>query len=232
MNLLLKALPDKDRKAVEDVLEPVGLERGATIFNTGAPLDRIYFLDKGIVSLISEFSDGATAEITAVGPEGFVNVGSLLDDDHAIARYTVQAKGKARMGNSKEFRSIVDQRPIVRSLMLRYVQALVGELSQTVACNLLHSLDHRLARWLLLFHDRNGENGLDLTHEYLGQMLGVRRASISEQAAALQRDGAIAYSRGRIEITDRNRLKQHTCECHDLIQGRYRRLLPEIQLPS
>lgn len=134
------------------------------------------------------------------------------------------------MARATDMRDIVDQRPAVRSLMLRYVQALIGELSQTVACNLLHRLDHRLARWLLLMHDRTGDQTLDLTHEYLAQMLGVRRASISEHAALLQRDGAIGYRRGHIEIIDRHRLLDHTCECHGLIQERYRRLLPELYI--
>lgn len=231
MNLLLEALAPSDQVEIGAKLAPMRLERGTTLFPMGSRLERVYFIDEGMVSLMSEFSDGTTAEITAVGPEGFVNVGSLLDDDLAIARYVVQTEGASRFLAADDLNALVRARPAIRGLLHRYIQGFINELAQSAACNLLHRLEERLARWLLLVDERNGGRPIRMTHDQLASMLAVRRASISEQAGRLSSQGLISHGRGRIEIIDRAGLRGRACECHSIIQRHYRRLMPEVAIP-
>ena len=228
MNLLLEALPQAERKTIEDNLESAPLERGDVLFEVDSKIDRIYFVDSGVISLVSVMSDGTTAEITTVGREGLVNIGSLLDDDLAIARHTVQVPGTARWLRSDTFRSIVKECPPVRRMSYRYAQAMISQISQSVACNNLHGVEERLARWLLMTHDRSDGDELHLTQEFVAEMLGVRRPTVTLVARTFQTAGLIRYRRGRIEILDRTGLEEAACECHAIMARHYKRLLPQV----
>lgn len=228
MNLILKAMAEEDRRLLEKSMTSMVIPRGEILFETGSKIDRIYFIDSGVVSLVSLFSDGATSEITTVGREGFVNVGSLLDDDVAVARHTMQIAGDVRWINSDVLRHYIAGSETLRGLLHRYAQTLIAQISQTVACNNLHNANQRLARWLLMTHDRTDGDELGLTQEFLAEMLGVRRPTVSELAQSFQADGLIRYSRGRIIVLDRPGLEARCCECHSIIDRQFRRLLPEL----
>lgn len=228
MNLILQAMAEEDRLLLENSMTSVEIPRGEILFETGSKIDRIHFIDSGVVSLVALFSDGTTSEITTVGREGFVNVGSLLDDDLAIARHTMQVAGSVRWINSDVLRHYVAGSETLRGLLHRYAQTLIAQISQTVACNNLHNANQRLARWLLMTHDRVEGDELGLTQEFLAEMLGVRRPTVSELAQVLQEDGLIRYSRGRITILDRAGLEARCCECHSIMDAHFRRLLPEL----
>lgn len=228
MNLLLTALPPADRSAFERELAPVALEHGQTLFEMGSQIDRIYFIDSGIISLVGVLSDGTTAEITTVGREGFVNAGSLLDNDLAIARHVVQAPGQARTMSAKSVRRIVREFDAARSLFHRYIQVLIAQISQSVVCNNLHSAEERLARWLLMTHDRRDGDDLALTHGLLAEMLGVRRPTVSVLARTFQTAGLIRYRRGSITVVDRAGLEEASCECHAIVNRQFRRLIPDV----
>jgi len=228
MNLILQAMAEEDRNVLEKSMTSMDIPRGEILFEAGSKIERIYFVDSGVVSLVSLFSNGTTSEITTIGREGFVNVGSLLDDDLAIARHTMQVAGSVRCINSDVLRHYVTGSETLRGLLYRYTQTLIAQISQTVACNNLHNARQRLARWLLMTHDRSEGDELGLTQEFLAEMLGVRRPTVSELARSLQNDGLISYRRGRITIRDRPGLESCCCECHSIIRMQYRRLLPEL----
>ncbi|MBL28714.1 MAG: Crp/Fnr family transcriptional regulator [Rhodospirillaceae bacterium] len=228
MNQILDVLSEQDRRLLDPHLTAVDLEHKVTLFESGTRMDRIYFVDSGVVSLVGLLADGATAEITTVGREGFVNVGSLLDDDLAIARHTVQVPGTARYLSAEVVRDAADRSPAMRGLLYRYVQALIAQISQSVVCNGVHGIEERMARWLLMTHDRSDGDELLLTQEFLAEMLGVRRPTVTLVARTFQTAGLIRYRRGRITIVDRPGLEEAACECHGLIGEHFRRLIPEL----
>jgi len=232
LNKLLDALPREERARIEPALQPVELDAHAILFDVGTMIDRLYFVDAGIVSVVAVFEDGKTAEVTAVGREGFVNVGSLLDDDLAIARYVMQIPGRARIMGAETARRLAAELPGFGGLMRRYTQAFIAHLSQSVACNSVHSVRQRMARWLLLVQDRTDGNELALTQEYLAEMLGVRRPSVNQLATDFRDEGLIDYVRGRVRVLDRVGLERVSCRCHAIVEGQYRRLLPELYDPE
>lgn len=232
LNYLLRSLSDNNRALIERHLEPVALERGVVLIDSGQAMDRVYFPESGIVSLVSVFSDGTTAEITTIGREGFVGVGSLLDDDLAIARQIVQVPGHARVMPAELLREVCEQSRSLRRLMGRYAQALIAQISQSVACNGIHGVEERMARWLLMTHDRSDGDELLLTQEFLALMLGVRRPTVTVVARTFQSAGLIRYRRGRITIVDRPGLEEASCECHSIISRHFQRLLSDAVPPS
>lgn len=231
MNFLLRSLPQADHALLERHLEPMILERGDVLIDAGQKMDRVHFVESGIVSLVSVFSDGTTAEITTVGREGFVGVGSLLDDDLAIARQIVQVPGQARVMRADVLRDICSEHRRIRRLMSRYAQALIAQISQSVACNGIHSVEERMARWLLMTHDRSDGDELLLTQEFLAEMLAVRRPTVTLIARTFQTAGLIRYRRGRVTILDRYGLEEASCECHRIISAHFQRLLPDAVPP-
>lgn len=228
MNRLLRALPARETALFEREAESVQLDQGMLLFDTGSQIDRIYFPESGVISLVSVLSEGQMAEITTVGREGFVNVGSLLDDDVAIARHTVQVSGRADVVSARLVRAWLVESAVVRSLLLRYTQAFIGQIAQGVACNGVHGVHERMARWLLMAHDRTDGDEVPLTQEFLAEMLGVRRPTVTVVARTLQTAGLIRYSRGRIVVTDRAGLEEASCECYGIVRQHFRRLVPEL----
>lgn len=198
----------------------------------GSKTDWVCFVDSGVISLVSEFSDGSMAEITTIGREGFVNVGSLLDDDLAIARHVAQLSGEGRSMPTGSLQALIADSTDARNVFYRYAQALIAQLSQSVACNSVHNVEERLARWLLMMHDRVDGDELPLTQEFLAQMLGVHRPTVSDHARAFRQAGLIAYDRGKITVLDRAGLENTACECHAIIERTYRRLFPSTPGPG
>jgi hypothetical protein len=171
--------------------------------------------------------DGSSIEIATIGNEGIVGIPVFLGAQSMGARdlYQVQVPGDVLAMEASAFLSAAQREPL-RGLVQRYAQALFTQVTQQVACNGLHSVEERCSRWMLLTHDRVGSNDFPLTQEFLAQMLGVRRASVTLAAGALQRAGFIRYGRGRVTINDREGLENASCECYRIMRTEFDRLLP------
>ena len=189
------------------------------------PIEYVYFPNSGIISLVNLTEDGGTVEAATVGNEGMVGLPLLLGTDRMIGQAITQIVGDALRMKADVFKQEVTPASPLYSLLLRYTQALMNLISQSVACNRLHSVEDRCCRWLLLCQDRVESDEFPLTQEFLAQMLGVRRASVSVVAATLQKAGLIRYRRGKITILDRLGLEAASCECYQIVKQELDRLL-------
>jgi CRP-like cAMP-binding protein len=186
---------------------------------------QILFPVSSIISLLHVMKDGASAETAIVGREGGVGISSLMGGDAANCRGVVQSAGVAVGIPRNEARREFDRGGAFQTLLLRYFQALMIQMSQTAACNRHHAIDQQLSRWLLMSVDRLDADELQMTQELIANMLGVRREGVTDAAGKLQRLGLITYSRGRIKIEDRAGLEAHTCECYETVNREFNRLL-------
>jgi CRP-like cAMP-binding protein len=224
-NKLLAALSRRELGDILPRLEACALEHGQTLIEANEPILYVYFPLSGIVSLVIATANGATVEIAMVGNEGIIGSPVLFGSGTAPIGAIVQVAGEALRIGAQAFRDQVESRgPLVRRLHL-HAGALFFEAAQSVICMRHHSVGQRCARWLLTAHDRVGGDEFPLTQDALAQMLGVRRASVSEAAADLQDSGLIRYRRGFMTITDRAGLEQLSCECYRVISAEYERLL-------
>ncbi len=224
-NRLLKALSSADFAELRDDLHPVALPKKQVIYEVGAPLDQIYFIEEGLASVLTMMEDGASSEVGMVGPEGLIGVSALLGGKVSAQHIVIQLPGTAHRITAAACKAVFERNARVRHVLLRFVEDLLNLSSQTAACNRLHQVEQRTARWLLMSSDRTDSNVLRLTQEFLAAMLGVRRSGISEAAAELQRSGLIRYRRGEITIVDRPGLEKTACECYRLDKQRVERLL-------
>jgi CRP-like cAMP-binding protein len=223
-NRLLGALRPDDLALLIRDLEPVVLAKKQVLYEVGEPLDHIYFIEEGVASVMTMMEDGASSEVGMVGPEGLVGVSALLGGDTSVQHVVVQLAGTAHYISAARCRAAFERSAGVRRVVLRFIEDLLNLSSQTAACNRLHSVEQRTARWLLMASDRIDSNLLPLTQEFLAAMLGVRRSGVSEAAGELQRSGLIRYRRGEITIVDRAGLEATACECYGLDRQRIERL--------
>ena len=217
-NSLLAAVPRKAYRQLLAELEPVTLTFGEVLYEPGETIRHVYFPGASLVSLLT-LADGHLAlEVGLIGREGMVGVPLVLGHSESSVRALVQGTGTAlRMASARfrnEFRSCL---PLQRELY-RYVHALMAQISQTAACNRFHVVETRLARWLLMTHDRVKSDQFRMTHEFLGHMLGVRRVGVTRAAQALQKRQLIRYSRGDIIVLDRPGLESAACECYEVVR--------------
>ncbi len=187
------------------------------LFEPGQPVDAVYFPLDGVVSLVTPLEDGAIVEVATVGNEGLVGVPVVLGGSLAV-RAISQVAGRCLTMEVGAFLYELRTKSAFPRLVDSYVQALFSQISQAAACNRLHSNEERLARWLLMSHDRVGADQFFITQEFLAQMLGSRRATVTLSASILQRAGFIRYHRGHVEIVDRLGLESAACECYDVIR--------------
>ncbi|WP_208616382.1 Crp/Fnr family transcriptional regulator [Acidovorax carolinensis] len=225
-NQLLAALPDADLKRWLPHLEPVALNLGQVLYESGAAMPYVYFPTNAIVSLLYVLEDGASAEIAVVGFEGLVGISIFMGGGTTPSRAVVQSAGSGYRLRADVIKAEFDHAGPAMHLLLRYTQALITQMAQTAVCNRHHSLDQQLCRWLLLSLDRLQSNQLVMTQELIANMLGVRREGVTEAALKLQRAGLISYARGHINVLDRPGLEGRTCECYDVVKKEYDRLLP------
>ncbi len=225
-NKLLAALPKTEYQRLLPQLEPVSLSFKQLLYECNAPIDYVYFLNNCVVSLIRIMEDGGVVEVATIGNEGMAGLPVLLGANHSPNETFVQVPGDALRMKADVFRSEVAPGSPLHNLLLRYTQALMNMLAQSVACNRLHSIEERCCRWLLLTRDRVNSNEFPLTQEFLSQMLGVRRASVSEVAAVLQKAELIRYHRGKMMILNRKGLEAGSCECYQIIKKEFEQLLP------
>jgi CRP-like cAMP-binding protein len=226
-NRLLAALPPAELAELSRSLHTVDFRRGKVVARTGDPLDQVWFPLDAVVSVTSSLADGGTAETATIGREGVVGLVTVLGNSRALGNQVVQVAGRLAGMDSVAFRAAFDERPDFRRLCLRYNEALFGQVLQSVACNALHPVEARLARWTLMLQDRQGDGAtLQLTHEFFAEMLGVHRPTVTVVARTLQTAGLIRYRRGVVEVLDRPGLEQASCECYGIVRELYDRLLP------
>ncbi len=224
-NRLLAALPPEEWEIMRPDLEEVPLTFKMVIYEPERSFEYVYFPLAGVVSLVTEFEDGSAVEVATVGPEGIVGLPIFLEDEVMAGRAFVQVPGKAVRIKIEAFRRVTDRCPHLHRLLSRYTLALVNMLAQNSACNRTHAVDERLARWLLTTQDRVHQPTFPLTQEFMSEMLGVSRPTVSTTASILQKAGYITYVRGQVTVTDRSGLESASCECYRVIRRQFERLI-------
>ncbi|WP_414582072.1 Crp/Fnr family transcriptional regulator [Scytonema sp. PCC 10023] len=224
-NRLLAALPTEEQERLEPYLKLVPLEYRQILYTPNEPIDYIYFPNYGVVSLLNLMENGDAVEVGTVGNEGMVGLPVFLGANTIPGEAFSQIPGEALRMRADVFQREITPGSPLHTLLLRYTQALFNQIAQSSACNRLHSIEERFCRWMLMTQDRVGSNQFPLTQEFLAQMLGVRRASVSVVAAIIQKAGLITYKRGKMTILDREGLQDATCECYAIIKQEFNRLL-------
>lgn len=222
-NYLLDALPPDVRERLS--LEPVTLDHNQTMHQAGALTEHAFFPTSGLISMIASAGNGLSVEVGMVGKEGMFNVSSILGDDRPSHGAMVQLSGTALRMSSAVLRREAQAHPPLLGLLLRYSQMILTTAAQTAACNRLHLLEQRCARWLLSAHDRAGSDTFPMTQEFLAMMLGVRRPGVTIAAQAFEVSGLITYNHGTLTIVDRLGLEATSCPCYRFIQDEFARLL-------
>lgn len=220
VNRLLASLPAREYDQLQSHLKPVNLELSEILFHPEDHIDFVFFPTTSIISLLTELQDGTGLEVGLVGSEGMAGISAILGGTETKVA-TCQARGMALKMSADKVREFFQSSPEFQSALLRYTHAMMTQISQSVVCNVRHPIEGRLARWILMYHDRLGRDEFELTQEFMANMLGVRRASVSEVAAKLQERGLIEYSRGRVRIIDRPGLEEFACECYPVVKERY-----------
>ncbi|MEH2230429.1 MAG: Crp/Fnr family transcriptional regulator [Nostoc sp.] len=224
-NKLLAALPASDYKRLVPHLKLVSLSNRQILHEAGEAIAQVYFPNKAVVSIITTMEDGSTVEAGLVSNEGMVGIPVVLGDNITTTTALVQVPDSAMQVDANIFKSEFNRGTALQSLLLRYVQGVYTQIAQGAACNRLHKLETRLARWLLTVSDRLESEEFPLTQEFIAQMLGVRRAGVTEAANILSDAGIITYQRGHINILNREALEKTSCECYQIIEDEYVRLL-------
>lgn len=227
-NKLLAALPGRERDRLLPHLKPVVLEFEEILYEPDGLIRYVYFPTNSLISLLSVLEGGAVAEVGRVGDEGMVGLPVFLGVPISHTRAFVQIPGEALRMKAQVFRQEVHHGGPLAGLLLRYTQALLHHAERLTACNARHSIEERLARWLLITHDRVRADQFEITQEFLAQMLGVHRQSVTLAASSLQRAGVIRYSRGRLSVLDRDGLEAASCGCYRAIRRQFDQLLVEI----
>jgi CRP-like cAMP-binding protein len=224
-NKLLASLPRAalDRLGTHLVRVPLPFKK--VLYGRNEVIANAYFVESGVVSMVNEPNPGHIVEFATVGPEGVVGLPLLLGDTTTPSTAVVQIPGEGYLLPGNLFRETLDAFPQFRTLLMRYTLALFTQIAQSASCNRLHEVQERCARWLLQTHDRVDKDEFPLTQEFLAQMLGVHRPTVSVAAGMLQKAGLISYSRGAITILDRKGLEEASCSCYRVIVSEYGRLL-------
>ncbi|NVO05353.1 MAG: Crp/Fnr family transcriptional regulator [Rhodoferax sp.] len=227
-NHLLAALPAREFKRLETNLERVHLPLGQVLYESGCKLDSVYFPTTAIVSMLYVLEDGASAEIAIVGNEGILGISLFMGGETTPSRAVVQSAGWGYRLDARHIKAEFKRGGPVMVLLLRYIQALITQMTQTAVCNRHHGIEQQLCRWLLLSLDRLDSDSLTMTQDLIANMLGVRREGVTDAAGKLQRAGFIRYSRGHITVLDRPGLEQRVCECYAVVKREFERLLSDI----
>ena len=209
---VLASLPQRELESFRRDLERVRLDAERSLMHAHAPVRRVYFPESGLVALSVTMADGRTAGVTVVGSDGIIGLAAADNDPGAMDAF-VLVPGVAQSMSGERFRAAVRSSEGMRRLISRYAVSMLRHLAQTVACNRLHSLDQRAARWLLLAHDRIGSSTFPLTQEAFADLLGVSRPAVSTVGARFAREGAAEFRRGTVHILDADRLEKASCEC-------------------
>jgi len=224
LNFLLAALPPDERQRIEPHLSAVPLELGEVVYESGDQLSHLYLPTTAIISMLYVMENGASAEIAVVGRDGLLGVALFMGGETMPNRAIVQSAGTALRLSSEIVKQEFARGGAIQRLFLRYTQALITQMAQTAVCNRHHSISQQFSRWLLLSLDRLETNDIRMTQELIANMLGVRRASVTETAQKLQDEGAIQYTRGNIKVVNRHLLEAQVCECYKVVKHESDRL--------
>ena len=215
-NKMLEALPRKDYLALQPHIGQVNLDFGSVLYESGDTIREVYFPDNCVVSLLTLVDRHSALEVGLVGYEGMVGLPLALGSKVSPVRALVQGRGGAGRMSAARFLAAIDASPALQHSLRTYTYGLMAQITQTAACNRFHRVEARLARWLLMTRDRIGSARFRLTHEFLGNMLGVRRVGVTTAASSLQRRKLIEYRRGEIRIIDGSGLEAAACTCYAL----------------
>jgi CRP-like cAMP-binding protein len=220
-NRLLAAMRSDDLSRLLPHLQIVEFAPRTILVEPGEKIRRVYFPHSAVICLMAVMEESGIAETATIGPEGMAGFEVLLGRDTAMNRMLVQVSGSASAVSVRELRAVAGESLAFRTLLLRYIGGFLVQVTQSVACNSLHRLDERCCRWLLMAHDRAGRDSFSLTQEFLAEMLGVHRPTVTIVARTLQAAGLIRYSRGKLTIVDRKGLEDATCECYAITRKAY-----------
>ena len=224
-NQLLASLSEADAAFLSRHLKPVHLEQQKVLFEAGDTVDHVYFPSGAIISLVVTLSTGEAIEAAMVGKDGVVGASAALDGKISLSRAIVQMAGDAVTCDLEVLKKAAMQSQPLLSLLIRHEQTVYAQAQQSAACNATHHVEARMARWMLRARDLSGSDTLPFTQEFLAEMLGVRRTSVSLVAHTLQQAGMIKYARGRIQITNLEGMQETACECYATVNAHYRALL-------
>jgi CRP-like cAMP-binding protein len=229
-NRLLLALPPRNLKRLMPDLEYIRCQRADVLMNADSSLDHLFFPDSGVVSVLAVYANGTVIEMATIGREGCSGVQAAFGAKRSSVQLLVQIPGSAAKMPRAAFMRAMESMPPFRNLMYAYIQAFLEQVMVSVACNGAHSLQERLARWLLMMRDRTDDDTLPISQGLLAEMLGVQRPSITNAARELERAGLIARGRRQVTIHDRKGLTQASCECYQLVRARLSFYLPKTYI--
>jgi len=224
-NRLLAALPSDEYQRLQPLLTPAELTLGLLLYETEGPVKYVYFPLNSLISLVVPMEDGSAVEVGLVGNDGMSGISALIGESMSTDRAVVQIAGGAVRTSLAVIKEEFSRGGALHDLLFRYMMAHLKLVSQTLACNARHTVEKRLARWLLTCRDRVASDDLKLTQEFIAEMLGTRRATVSVAASALQTEGLIEYRRGNIRILNQQGLEEFSCECYKVVKEESGRLL-------
>ncbi len=217
-NKILLGLSPQEYDQILPKLELVRLKLHQVIYEAGETIKSVYFVNSGLISVLAVQPDGKSVEVGLIGSEGFTGLGILVGYHSSPTRLMTQGDGTAFRCDAETLRQLARQLPGLEQRLHRFGHRLAMQTTQIAACNRLHEVEERLARWILMTHDRIGSDNLPLTQEFLAQMLGTRRASVTVAAGILQKKGMISYTRGSVKISNRRKLEEAACDCYGIVQ--------------
>jgi len=223
-NGLLAALPSEEYEQLRPHLKPVELSLGEILFEPPDIIRSLYFPTSAVISFLTELPDGDSVEVGLVGYEGMAGVDVILGVKTASKVATVQHAGYALKIAAPTLKEAFNRGGKLQQYLLQYTHALMSQISASVLCNAHHKIDGRLARWILMYHSRVGTDEFIMTHEFMANMLGIRRAGVSEVAKKLQHEGLVDYNRGHFRILNRKGLEEKACGCLSAIADEFHRL--------
>jgi len=223
-NRLLASLPPSDLSLLDRHLREIPIEQGQTLEDRGQAVDRVYFPQAGLISLIVTMAEDSALEVGMVGREGAIGMTAGLGSGVSFVQALVQVSGTALCISPSTYQAAPTHNPRIRAMIAKYGEVLLGQVQQTAACNGLHDASSRVCRWLLQTSDRTDSDVIPFTQEFLGQMLGVQRTTVSQVMARLQAAGLLDTRRGEIHIVNRAGLKKQACECYEIVRRHVDRL--------
>lgn len=218
-NRMLAAMPEAEVALLRPHLEHNAYDIGTVLADSGSRITRCFFPIKGMISLLSVTEQGETIEVAYAGRESMAGLAAVLEGYEAHYQMLVQADTECLVADARNIRRLFESGPAFRALLLRYVYALLKQMSQTCVCNHFHTIEQRLCRWLTVMCERSGNRRLSVTQEFLSHILGVQRTSIGLVANAMQAKGIIRYSRGKVDVIDIERLRENSCECYRIVNA-------------
>jgi len=228
-NLLLSLLAPSDAKALAPHLRPATFKQHHVLFEAEERIRHVYFPTGAVVSLVITLSTGEIIEAAMVGMDGVVGASAALDGRISLSRGIIQLSGDIVVCDIDALKSAALESPKLLSLLIRHEQTVYAQAQQSAACFATHQVEARLCRWLLRARDLSGSDSLPFTQEYLGEMLGVRRTSVTEVAQSLQEAGLIKYARGKIQVLDAEALQESACECYSSVKSLYEKLIGPVK---